>query len=118
MPETKLRRKNRTVSFSLNSLTASTDTILLGDMAGGALQVATCNTNVTQLDFYSSDTTNGPFYSVFDKDGAAIKITTSSSTTLGRVYAMPDECFALPVLKITANNTAGNGVQCVALLKG
>ena len=118
MPETKLRRKNRTFSFSLNSLTASTDTILLGDMAGGALQVATCNTNVTQLDFYSSDTTNGPFYTVYDSTGNAVKITTASSLTLGRVYGMPDEVFALPVLKITANNTAGNGVQCVALLKG
>ena len=118
MPETKLRRKNRAFSFSLNSLTASTDTILLGDMAGGALLVATCNTNVTQLDFYASDTTNGPFYTVYDKDGAAIKITTASSLTLGRVYNLPDEVFALPVLKITANNTAGNGVHCVALLKG
>ena len=118
MPETKLRRKNRTFSFSLNSLTASTDTILLGDMAGGALQVATCNTNVTQLDFYSSDTTNGPFYTVYDSTGNAVKITTASSLTLGRVYNLPDEVFALPVLKITANNTAGNGVQCVALLKG
>ena len=118
MPETKLRRKNRTFSFSLNSLTASTNTILLGDMAGGALQVATCNTNVTQLDFYASDTTSGPFYTVYDSTGNAVKITTASSLTLGRVYAMPDEVFAMPVLKITANNTAGNGVQCVALLKG
>ena len=118
MPETKLRRKNRTFSFSLNSLTASTDTILLGDMAGGALQVATCNTNVTQLDFYASDTTSGPFYTVYDSTGNAVKITTASSLTLGRVYNLPDEVFALPVLKITANNTAGNGVQCVALLKG
>jgi hypothetical protein len=118
MPETKVRRKNRTFSFSLSSLTASTDTILLGDMAGGALQVATCSTNVTQLNFFASDTTSGPFYSVYDSTGNAIKITTASSVTLGRIYNMPDEVFALPFVRITADHTAGNGVSCVALLKG
>ena len=118
MSESKIRRKSKVYAATLTTATSTVLTIPCFDMAGGQVMVGTLNTNVTQIDLYVSDTTNGPFYQLYDKDGAAVKITTAPHSALGRAYAMPDEVFAMPVLKITANNTAGNGVQCVALLKG
>jgi hypothetical protein len=47
-----------------------------------------------------------------------VKITLAASTADSRVYAMPDEVFAAPFIKLVLNNTAANGLTATILAKG
>lgn len=118
MSESKIRRKSKTFAATLSTATNVVVTIPMFDMAGGQVMVGTLNTNVTQIDLYVSDTTNGPFYQLYDKDGTVVKITTAPHTALGRTYSMPDEVFSSQYIKLCQTNTAGTGAVATVIMKG
>jgi len=118
MSESKIRRKSKVYAATLATATNTVVTIPMFDMAGGQVMVGTLNTNVTQIDLYVSDTTNGPFYQLYDKDGAVVKITTAPSTASGRTYSMPDEVFSSQFIKLCQTNTAGTGAVATVIMKG
>ena len=116
MSESKIRRKNKTFPVSLNAATASSTTIVLGDMAGGMVSLGTHNTNATELALYVSDSSDGPFRTLKDKDGTAVKVTISGASAAA--YTLPDEVFAAPFVKLALNNTAADGVTAIIMAKG
>lgn len=118
MSESKIRRKSKTYAATLTTATNTVITLPMFDMAGGQVMIGTLNTNVTQIDLYVSDTTNGPFYQLYDAAGAAVKITTAPHTALGRTYAMPDEVFSAQYIKLCQSNTAGTGAVATVIMKG
>lgn len=118
MSETRIRRKSKTYAATLTTATNTVVTLPVLDMAGGQVMVGTLNTNVTQIDLYVSDTTNGPFYQLYDKDGAVVKVTTAPHTALGRTYNLPDEVFATQYIKLCQTNTAGTGAVVTVVFKG
>jgi hypothetical protein len=118
MSESKIRRKSKVYAATLTTATSTVLTIPMFDMAGGQVMVGTLNSNVTQIDLYVGDTTTGPFYQLYDKDGAAVKITTAPHSALGRAYAMPDEVFPAQFIKLVQSNTAGTGAVATVIFKG
>lgn len=118
MSETRIRRKSKVYAATLATATNVVVTLPMFDMSGGQVMVGTLNTNVTQIDLYVSDTTNGPFYQLYDKDGAVVKITTAPHTALGRTYNIPDEAFPSQYIKLCQTNTAGTGAVATVIFKG
>lgn len=118
MSEQKIRRKSKVQSFTMFTATASCDTIPMFDMAGGVVSVGTMVTAATQINLWVSDSTNGPFRQLYDKDGAVVKITLASSTADGRVYAMPDEAFAAHFIKFVSHTTNSTGTVGTVMFKG
>lgn len=118
MSESKIRRKSKSYSVTLQTAEAAVTAMPIDDMAGGMVHIGTVNTAFTQLDLYVSDSTSGSFYQLYDKDGTAVKVTVSPSTVAGRAYAMPDEVFAAKTVKLVASNTAGTGVAAIVMFKG
>jgi hypothetical protein len=118
MSESKIRRKHKTHSFTMFTATAACDTIPMIDMAGGVVSVGTMSTAATQINLWVSDSTNGPFRQLYDKDGAVVKITLAASTADGRVYAMPDETFAAPFIKFVSATTNSTGTVGTVMFKG
>lgn len=116
--ESKIRRKSKTHSFTLATATASCDTIPMFDMAGGLVSVGTMVTAATQINLWVSESTNGPFRQLYDKDGAVVKITLAASTADGRVYAMPDESFAAQYVKFVSATTNSTGTVGTVMFKG
>lgn len=118
MSESKIRRKHKAHSFTMFTATASCDTIPMIDMAGGVLEMGTVNTNATQINLWVSDSTSGPFYQLYDKDGAVVKVTLSASSTAGRAYALPDEVFASHFIKFVSHTTNSTGTVGTVMFKG
>ena len=118
MSETRIRRKSKVYAATLATATNVVVTLPMFDMSGGQVMVGTLNTNVTQIDLYVSDTTNGPFYQLYDKDGAVVKVTLSASTADGRAYAMPDETFAAHFIKFVSATTNSTGTVGTVMFKG
>lgn len=118
MSESKIRRKAKIHSFTLFTATASCDTVPMFDMAGGLVSVGTMSTASTQINLWVSDSTNGPFRQLYDKDGAVVKITLAASTADGRVYAMPDEVFASQYIKFASASTNSTGTVGTVMFKG
>jgi hypothetical protein len=118
MSESKIRRKSKAHSFTLSTATAVANTIPMFDMAGGIVEVGTMSTNATQLNLFVADVEAGPFYQLYDKDGAVVKITLSASTADGRAYAMPDEVFAAQFIKFVSASTNSTGTVGTVMFKG
>lgn len=118
MSESKIRRKSKVQSFTLFTATASCDTVPMFDMAGGLVSVGTMVTAATQINLWVSDSTNGPFRQLYDKDGAVVKITLAASTADGRVYSMPDEAFAAQYIKFASATTNSTGTVGTVMFKG
>lgn len=118
MSEAKIRRKSKTYPFTMFTATASCDTVPMFDMAGGLVSVGTMATAATQINLWVSDSTNGPFRQLYDKDGAVVKITLAASTADGRVYAMPDEAFAAQYIKFVSATTNSTGTVGTVMFKG
>jgi hypothetical protein len=75
-------------------------------------------TAATQINIWASDASNGPFFQLYDKDGAVVKVTLSASTTDGRSYALPDEVFAAQYIKLVSATTNSTGTIGTAIFKG
>lgn len=118
MSESKIRRKSKVQSFTMFTATAACDTIPMFDMAGGVVEMGTISTNASQINLWVADTTNGPFYQLYDKEGAVVKITLAPSTSAGRAYAMPDEVFAAHFIKFVSATTNSTGTVGTVMFKG
>lgn len=122
MSEIKIRRRLRDVAFTLASTTSEATTLAMPDMAGGAISLATFSSNATTLYCYGATAADGPFRRVFGADGSGADITLSptsgtSSTTEGRIYALPDAVFAVPFLKLVSATTNSTGTAGVVVFK-
>jgi hypothetical protein len=118
MSEVRIRRKSKTFGFTLSTATSVANTLPMIDMAGGMIEVGTMVTAATQINIWASDASNGPFFQLYDKDGAVVKVTLSASTTDGRSYALPDEVFAAQYIKLVSATTNSTGTIGTAIFKG
>lgn len=118
MSEIRIRRKSKTHSFTLSTATAACATIPMIDMAGGMVEVGTMVTAATQINLWVSDATSGPFYQLYDKDGAVVKVTLAASTTDGRAYSLPDEVFGAQYVKFVSATTNSTGTVGTVMFKG
>jgi hypothetical protein len=118
MSEVRIRRKSKTFGFTLSTATSVANTLPMIDMAGGMIEVGTMLTAATQINIWASDASNGPFFQLYDKDGAVVKVTLSASTADGRAYALPDEVFAAQFIKLVSHTTNSTGTIGTAIFKG
>jgi len=117
MSHVKIKRYERDVSITLHTTTTLATTIRMDDMAGGVVNTPTISTNATSLQMWGSNTEAGTFRQLYKVDGSAVAITLAPSTNVGRIYALPDECYALSFLKIVSATTNSTGSVCVVSLK-
>lgn len=118
MSESKIRRKNKSFPVTLDAAVSNATEIVLADMAGGLVSVGTQNTNATELAVHVASAAGGTYRPLYGADGSAVKITLAASTADSRAYAMPDEVFAAPFIKLVLNNTAANGLTATVMAKG
>ena len=112
-----IKRFQRDVSITLHTATSNSQTIRLNDMAGGVVSFGTMSTNATSLQVWASNSDTGDYRQLYKADGSAATITLAPSSTVGRVYALPDEVFALSFLKIVSATTNSTGTVGVVSLK-
>ena len=117
MSEIRIVRRVRFASITLSTATASCATLNLGDTAGGIVSFGTMVTAATSLQMWGAADEAGPFRRVYKTDGSAADITLAPSTTDGRIYALPDEVFGVPWLKIASATTNSTGTVGVVSLK-
>jgi hypothetical protein len=116
MSEIKIKRRTRSVEITLTSGTADAATLRLDDMAGAVISVGTMSTNAASLQMFGAVEPDGPYRRVYGSDGEPADVTLAPSATLGRIYALPDEVFAVPYLKIVSD-AAGTGTIGVVSFK-
>jgi len=117
MSELKIRRRSRQVAVTLHTAVASCTELRLDDFAGGAIDLGTLSTSATTLQMWAASEAGGSYRRVRKVDGTAADVTLASSTAEGRVYALPDEVYAVPFLKVVAGEAAANGVPGIVTLK-
>lgn len=117
MSEIRIKRKVRNVSVTLLTATASVTTLRLDDMAGAVISLGTMLTASSTLQTWGATSETGPFRRLYKADGSAADITLAPSTADGRIYALPDEVFALPYLKIVSGTTNSTGTVGVVSFK-
>jgi hypothetical protein len=117
MADAVLYRKARDFDITLHTATASATTLDLRDVAGAVVSFGTMNTNAATLQMWGSATTSGTFRRVYKIDGSVADVTLAASSTEGRIYALPDEVFALPYLKIVSGTTHSTGTTGVVMFK-
>jgi hypothetical protein len=117
MSEIKIRRRSRQVSITLHTSSALATTIRMDDFAGGIVDLGTMSTASTTLQLWGASTENGTYRRVYKVDGSVADITLAPSTAEGRVYALPDEVFALPYVQIRSGTTNSTGTAGIVTLK-
>lgn len=117
MSEIKIRRRSRDVAITLHATTALATTIRMEDFAGGVVEFGTMSTAATTLQMWGASSETGPWRQLFKTDGSAATITLAPSTAVGRMYALPDEVFAVPFLEIVSATTNSTGTSGIVSLK-
>jgi hypothetical protein len=117
MSEIKIRRRSRDVPITLHTSTALATTIRMEDFAGGVVELGTMLTAATSLQMWGASSENGPWRQLFKTDGSAATLTLAPSTAVGRMYALPDEVFAVPFLEIVSATTNSTGTAGIVTLK-
>jgi hypothetical protein len=117
MSEIKIRRRSRDVAIVLHTSTALATTIRMEDFAGGVVDFGTMVTAATSLQMWGASSETGPWRQLFKTDGSAATITLAPSTAVGRMYALPDEVFAVPYLEIISGTTNSTGTAGIVSLK-
>ena len=117
MSEIRIKRRSRSVNITLHSTTTLATTLRLDDMAGAVISMGTISTNATSLQMFGSTTEAGTYARLYKADGSAADLTLAPSSTLGRIYSLPDAVFALPYLKIVSATTNSTGTVGVVVMK-
>ena len=112
-----MNRRVRNVSVTLATATASCATLRLEDCAGGVISLGTMLTAATTLQCWGATDEAGPFRRLYKADGSVADVTLAPSTADGRIYALPDEVFALPFVKIASATTNSTGTVGVVTFK-
>ena len=117
MSEIKIRRRSRDLPITLHTTTALATTIRMEDFAGGVVEFGTMSTAATTLQMWGAIEPDGPFRRLYKVDGSAADLTLAPSTADGRIYALPDEVFAVPFLKIASATTNSTGTVGIVSFK-
>jgi hypothetical protein len=117
MSEIKIKRRVRSFPITLHSTTSLATTLRMEDYAGAAVSFGTMSSSATSLQIFGSDSEAGTFSRVYGDDGQAADITLSPSETLGRIYNLPDQAFAVPYIKIVSGDTHSTGTSGVVMFK-
>ena len=117
MSEIKIRRRSRDLPITLHTTTALATTIRMEDFAGGVVEFGTMSTAATTLQMWGASNESGPCRQLYKADGSAATITLAPSTAVGRMYALPDEVFAVPFLEIVSATTNSTGTAGIVSLK-
>ena len=117
MSEILIRRRQREVEMTLHTATSLATTINIGDMAGGLVSFGTMSTNAATLQMFGSGDAAAEFRRVYNADGSVADVTLTPSSTLGRIYSLPDAVFALSYLKIVSGTTNSTGTTGIVSLK-
>jgi hypothetical protein len=115
--EIKIRRRSRDVSITLTTATAAANTIRIEDFAGAVLEMGTVSTNASTLQMWGASTDTGPYRRLYKSDGSVADLTLAPSTADGRMYALPDEIFAVPFLRVVSATTNSTGTAAIVSLK-
>jgi len=117
MSEIKIRRRSRDVSITLTTATADATTIRIEDFAGAVLEMGTVSTNASTLQMWGASVDTGPYRRLYKSDGSVADLTLAPSTADGRMYALPDEIFAVPFLRVISGTTNSTGTAAIVSLK-
>ena len=117
MSEVRINRRGRQVDITLTTATSSAATIRIDDMAGGVVSVGTMSTSSSTLQVWGATSEAGAYRRLYKADGSVADITLAPSTADGRIYALPDEVYAVPFIRIISGTTASTGVVGVVSLK-
>jgi hypothetical protein len=117
MSDARIVRRYRDTDITLHTATSLATTLDMRDVAGAVFSVGTMSTNTTSLQMWGSHRAEEPFRQLFKADGSAANITLAPSTTVGRIYSLPDEVFAVEFLKIVSATTNSTGVTGVVMFK-
>ncbi len=117
MSEIKIRRRSRDLPITLSTATAASNTIRMEDFAGGVVELGTMSTNASTLQMWGASTDTGPYRRLYKTDGSVADLTLAPSTADGRMYALPDEVFAVPFLRIVSATTNSTGTVGIVSLK-
>ena len=117
MSHVNIKRYQRDATVTLHTTTTLATTIRLADMAGGVVSFGTMSTNATTVQVWGSNSSDADFRQLYGSDGAAASITLSPSSTVGRIYALPDAAFALSYAKLVSGTTNSTGTIGIVTLK-
>ena len=117
MSQTLIRRLTQQVAVTLQTTEILANTLSLEGFAGGAIDIGTLSTSVSTLQMWAASNADGQFRRLRKADGSAVDLTLSPSTAAGGFYALPDEVFAAPYLRLVASAAAAAGVPGVVTLK-
>ncbi len=117
MSEVTMRRDVVDVTITLHTTTALATTFRVNEFAGGVVSFGTMSTNATSLQVFGSNTPDGDFRRLYDASATAADITLSPSSTVGRIYALPDAAFALSYAKLVSATTHSTGTIGIVSLK-
>jgi hypothetical protein len=117
MSQILIRRLTQQIAVTLQTTTSLATTLSLEGFAGGAIDLGTLSTSVTSLQMWAASGPSGEFRRLRKPDGSAVDLTLSPSTADGGFYALPDEVFAVPYLRLVAGAAAAVDVPGVVTLK-
>jgi hypothetical protein len=117
MSEVRIRRSSRVLDATVGTSTAAASAIDCRGMAGAIVSLpAGISTAVTAIAVYASDTSQGPFYELRDRDGTALAITLSTNTDAA--YSMPFDIANADWLRLITSVTPGTANVARVSLKG
>ena len=117
MAHVTIKRYERDVSITLHTTTALATSLRLTDVAGAVVSFGTMSTNSATLQMWGGTSEAGTFSRLYKADGSAADVTLAPSSTVGRIYSLPDEVFALPWLKIVSGTTNSTGTTGIVSMK-
>jgi hypothetical protein len=116
MSEIKMKRRTRQVTITLHTTTALATSIRMEDYAGGVVDLGTMSTNAATLQMWGASSETGTYRRLYKTDGSVADITLAPGAA-GRIYALPDEVFAVPYLEILSGTTNSTGTVGIVTLK-
>ena len=117
MAEAQISRKARDFDIVLTTSTSAATTLDMRDVAGAIVQFGTMSTNASTLQMFVSNSPTGTYARLYKADGSVADLTLSASSTLGRAYSLPDECFGTEYLRIVSATTNSTGTTGFVMFK-